>query len=42
MRNTTLEVIDDLQVEPNETIILTLEADNDLIIDDEFSATTDD
>ena len=36
---TTLVVIDDMQVEANETIILTLEADTDLIIDDESSAT---
>ena len=35
---TTLEVIDDGQVEPDETIILTLEADTEQIIDDEPTA----
>ena len=35
---TTLEVIDNSQPEPDETIILTLKADNELIIDDEPGA----
>ena len=35
---TTLRVIDDSQPEPDETIILTLEAGNELIIDDEPGA----
>ena len=40
---TTLVVIDDTLVEPDETIILTLEANNkQIIIDDESSANTDD
>ena len=35
---TTLEVIDDMQVEADETIILMLVADNDLVIDDRSGA----